>query len=160
MAVRLVVDHRDSLARRFDREELLGGGLEPPVAQANMAYTERASTLRGMHFPVGWRQTALSAPDTDPDPSGPTRVAHGPSSGWRSLGSRIGGVANHVVEVALARVDMGCASRRGTCRRSSTVSLRGLSRSWGNVSQAGKPTTAPRAGSSAARRRCRRPRGP
>ena len=49
---RLLTDDRGFFARTFDREEFLAAGLEPPVAQANMAYTERAGTLRGMHYQV------------------------------------------------------------------------------------------------------------
>ena len=43
-------DDRGFFARSFDQHEFADHGLEPLIAQANVAYSSRRGTLRGMHF--------------------------------------------------------------------------------------------------------------
>lgn len=43
-------DERGFFAREFCQEEFTAHGLKPLVAQANVAFSEKAGTLRGMHF--------------------------------------------------------------------------------------------------------------
>lgn len=45
-------DDRGFFARTFCREEFLAAGLDPAVDQANLAFTRRAGTVRGMHYQV------------------------------------------------------------------------------------------------------------
>ena len=44
------VDDRGFFARMFCQHEFEDHGLEPVIAQANIAYSARRGTLRGMHF--------------------------------------------------------------------------------------------------------------
>lgn len=44
------IDARGSFTRLFCREELAELGLEIDVAQANLSFSERAGTLRGLHY--------------------------------------------------------------------------------------------------------------
>ena len=44
------VDDRGYFARAFCQREFLEHGLEPVIAQANVAFNRRRGTLRGMHF--------------------------------------------------------------------------------------------------------------
>lgn len=46
-------DHRGFFARCFCRTELAGHGLEAEVAQANLSFSERRGTLRGLHYQIG-----------------------------------------------------------------------------------------------------------
>ena len=46
------VDMRGFFARGFCMDEFAAHGLDTRIAQANMAFNEKASTLRGMHFQV------------------------------------------------------------------------------------------------------------
>jgi dTDP-4-dehydrorhamnose 3,5-epimerase len=43
-------DDRGFFSRAFCREEFVRHGLNPDVAQCNVAYTARAGTLRGLHY--------------------------------------------------------------------------------------------------------------
>jgi dTDP-4-dehydrorhamnose 3,5-epimerase len=43
-------DERGFFARTFDREEWVGRGMDPTVAQCNTSFNARAGTVRGMHF--------------------------------------------------------------------------------------------------------------
>jgi len=43
-------DARGFFARAFCQQELLARGLNPVIAQANIAYNHRKGTMRGMHF--------------------------------------------------------------------------------------------------------------
>jgi len=43
-------DERGFFARSFCQHEFLAHGLEPVIAQANVAFNRRRGTLRGMHF--------------------------------------------------------------------------------------------------------------
>lgn len=43
-------DDRGFFARTFCRREFEAHGLEPAIAQANLAFNKRRGTLRGMHF--------------------------------------------------------------------------------------------------------------
>ena len=43
-------DERGFFARAFCQEEFSARGLDPVVAQANVGYSHRKGTLRGMHF--------------------------------------------------------------------------------------------------------------
>lgn len=43
-------DGRGHFARMFDQREFAGHGLEPVIAQANVAFNRHRGTLRGMHF--------------------------------------------------------------------------------------------------------------
>src|SRR5262245_5987007 len=43
-------DNRGFFARTFCQRELAEHGLEPVIAQANIAYSRRRGTVRGMHF--------------------------------------------------------------------------------------------------------------
>lgn len=45
-------DERGFLARVHCADEMRAAGLEPAVAQANLARTERAGTVRGLHYQV------------------------------------------------------------------------------------------------------------
>ena len=45
-------DERGFFARTFCRNEFVAHGLNPRLAQANMAYSRFAGTLRGMHYQV------------------------------------------------------------------------------------------------------------
>jgi dTDP-4-dehydrorhamnose 3,5-epimerase len=47
------VDDRGFFARTFCRRELEAHGLDPTVAQGNIAFNHRRGTLRGMHWQVG-----------------------------------------------------------------------------------------------------------
>jgi dTDP-4-dehydrorhamnose 3,5-epimerase len=44
------VDRRGFFARAFCQREFAEHGLEPVIAQANIAFNEKKGTLRGMHF--------------------------------------------------------------------------------------------------------------
>jgi dTDP-4-dehydrorhamnose 3,5-epimerase len=46
------VDMRGFFARSFCMDEFAAHGLDPRIAQANMAFNVKAGTLRGMHFQV------------------------------------------------------------------------------------------------------------
>ncbi len=43
-------DERGFFAREFCQEELRARGLKPIIAQANLTFTAKAGTVRGMHF--------------------------------------------------------------------------------------------------------------
>ena len=43
-------DNRGFFARTFCQKELREHGLKPVIAQANIAFSARKGTLRGMHF--------------------------------------------------------------------------------------------------------------
>src|SRR5213593_1971404 len=43
-------DDRGFFARMFDQHEFEDRGLEPVIAQANVAFNRHRGTLRGMHF--------------------------------------------------------------------------------------------------------------
>ena len=43
-------DERGFFARSFDRQEFAEHGLEPVIAQANVAFNRRRGCVRGMHF--------------------------------------------------------------------------------------------------------------
>lgn len=43
-------DHRGFFARAWCRDEFLAHGLNPDLAQANVGYSHRRGTLRGLHF--------------------------------------------------------------------------------------------------------------
>jgi dTDP-4-dehydrorhamnose 3,5-epimerase len=45
-------DERGFFARTLCQEEFLAHGLEPRVAQSNLAFSHRAGTIRGMHYQV------------------------------------------------------------------------------------------------------------
>lgn len=45
-------DERGFFARSFCMDEFAAHGLDPRIAQANIAFNEKAGTLRGMHFQV------------------------------------------------------------------------------------------------------------
>ena len=45
-------DERGFFARAFCQHEFEDHGLEPVIAQANLAYNHRRGTLRGMHFQI------------------------------------------------------------------------------------------------------------
>lgn len=45
-------DHRGFFARAFCAREFQALGLEPTVAQTNISFSEKAGTVRGMHFQV------------------------------------------------------------------------------------------------------------
>ncbi len=45
-------DHRGFFARTFCREEFLAHGLNPDIAQCNVAFNHKRGTLRGMHMQV------------------------------------------------------------------------------------------------------------
>ena len=47
------VDQRGYFARCFCRTELAQWGVTAPVEQANLSFSERALTLRGLHYQVG-----------------------------------------------------------------------------------------------------------
>ena len=46
-------DHRGYFSRCFCRAEFAQWGIEAAVAQANLSFSERARTLRGLHYQVG-----------------------------------------------------------------------------------------------------------
>ena len=46
-------DERGCFTRCFCRRELLALGLDPAIAQANLSLSERAGTLRGLHYQIG-----------------------------------------------------------------------------------------------------------
>ena len=47
------MDHRGFFARCFCREELAAWGIGAGIEQANLSYSERAATLRGLHYQIG-----------------------------------------------------------------------------------------------------------
>jgi dTDP-4-dehydrorhamnose 3,5-epimerase len=47
------VDQRGYFARCFCRTELAQWGVTAPIEQANLSFSERALTLRGLHYQVG-----------------------------------------------------------------------------------------------------------
>jgi dTDP-4-dehydrorhamnose 3,5-epimerase len=47
------LDQRGWFARCFCRDELAQWGVDTGVAQANLSFSERARTLRGLHYQVG-----------------------------------------------------------------------------------------------------------
>jgi dTDP-4-dehydrorhamnose 3,5-epimerase len=56
MMVLEAVPHRDergSFQRCFCRDELAELGISPDITQANLSYSERAGTLRGLHYQLG-----------------------------------------------------------------------------------------------------------
>ena len=46
-------DERGSFARCFCRTELEALGLTPDIVQANLSFSDKAGTLRGLHYQVG-----------------------------------------------------------------------------------------------------------
>src|SRR3954471_11545004 len=46
-------DSRGSFTRWFCREELAAWGVDPGIAQANLSFSDRAGTLRGLHYQLG-----------------------------------------------------------------------------------------------------------
>lgn len=78
-------DERGFFARAFCQREFSARGLEPLVAQANVGYSRRKGTLRGMHFQLPPRAEAKLVRATrgavldvivDLRPESPTYLAH------------------------------------------------------------------------------------
>lgn len=44
------IDHRGSFARAFCRQEFVAAGIEFDILQCNLAHTNRAGVVRGLHF--------------------------------------------------------------------------------------------------------------
>lgn len=78
-------DDRGFFARVFCQHEFLAHGIEPLIAQANIAYNRRRGTLRGMHFQyppaaetklVRCTRGAILDMIVDLRPESPTYLAH------------------------------------------------------------------------------------
>lgn len=78
-------DDRGFFARVFCQHEFLAHGIEPLIAQANIAYNRRRGTLRGMHFQyppaaetklVRCTRGAILDVIVDLRPESPTYLAH------------------------------------------------------------------------------------
>lgn len=50
--VERIEDHRGFFARVWCREEFVSRGLVPEMVQANMGYSRKGGTLRGLHFQI------------------------------------------------------------------------------------------------------------